>query len=188
MTRSPIWRESSPPAWTVLYIDWDGDGQPDNPSPAQDVNFDGLGQSLPPWYSDTFTGYNDWTNIRLDQISANGLKGGLEDLIFLDDDFITLAGDDEFISLTGDDEYISLTGDDEFISLTGDDEYIGLTGDDEPSTSPGMMNTSTSPGTMNPLTEVLKSWARLPLMSSWRGASSENPDASTRWSEKTCPT
>ena len=100
-------------------------------SPAQDVNFDGLGQSLPPSYSDTFTGYNDWANIRLDQISANGLKGGLEDLVFLDDEFISLTGDDEFISLTGDDEYISLTGDDEFISLTGDDEFISLTGDDE---------------------------------------------------------
>ena len=118
-------------AQTGSYIDWDGDGQPDNPSPAQDVNFDGLGQSLPPSYSDTFTGYNDWANIRLDQISANGLKGGLEDLVFLDDEFISLTGDDEFISLTGDDEYISLTGDDEFISLTGDDEFISLTGDDE---------------------------------------------------------
>jgi hypothetical protein len=125
-------------AQTGWYIDWNGDqpplplgGQPDNPSPVQDVNFDGLGQSLPPSYSDTFTGYNDWANIRLDQISANGLKGGLEDLIFLDDEFISLTGDDEFISLTGDDEYISLTGDDEFISLTGDDEFISLTGDDE---------------------------------------------------------
>jgi hypothetical protein len=124
--------ESPSDAQTWGYIDWDGDGQPDNPlSPAQDVNFDGLGQSLPPSYSDSFTGYNDWANIRLDQISANGLKGGLEDLVFLDDEFISLTGDDEFISLTGDDEYISLTGDDEFISLTGDDEFISLTGDDE---------------------------------------------------------
>ena len=47
-------------------IDWDGDGQPDNPSPAQDVNFDGLVRAsrlrivtpLP----DTTTGRTfDWT-------------------------------------------------------------------------------------------------------------------------------
>ncbi len=175
-------------AQTGSYIDWNGDGgQPDNPSPAQDVNFDGLGQSLPPSYSDTFTGYDDWANIRLDQISANGLKGGLEDLIFLDDEFISLTGDDEFISLTGDDEYISLTGDDEFISLTGDDEFISLTGDDEYINLTGDDEYINLTGDDENTYKGIKSWAPLPLMSSWR-ASSENPDASIRWSEKTCPT
>ena len=48
---------------STAYIDWDGDLTQDNPSASQDVNFDG-----PPLTSAAFTGYDDWANIRLNQV------------------------------------------------------------------------------------------------------------------------
>ena len=106
------------------YIDWDGDRAVDNPSAAQDVNLDGV-------LNQTFSGYNDWEHVRLDQISANGLTGGNEDYLILfgsiaGDDPWALAGDDPF-ALAGDDPF-ALAGDDPF-ALAGDDPFA-LAGDD----------------------------------------------------------
>jgi len=89
------------------YIDWDGDRAVDNPSAAQDVNLDGV-------LNQTFSGYNDWEHVRLDQISANGLTGGNEDYLIL---FGSIAGDDPW-ALAGDDPF-ALAGDDPF-ALAGD--------------------------------------------------------------------
>ena len=121
-------------------IDWNGDKQVD-PAPAdQDSNFDGaLGQP--------FSGFNDWANIRLDQISANGLGGGSEDFMLFSavaaDDLVTLGGDD-LVTLGGDDlivmagdDLVSFGGDDllvlagdDLLVLAGDDDLINYAGDD----------------------------------------------------------
>ena len=87
------------------------------PSADQDANFDGA-------LSQTFSGFNDWANIRLDQISANGLGGGTEDFMLVSsaaDDLISFGGDD-LVSFGGDD-LVSLGGDD-LISLGGDDLLV----------------------------------------------------------------
>ena len=44
-------------------IDWNGDGITTPRVAQQDVNFDGA-------LSDTLFGFNDWANLRLNQISA----------------------------------------------------------------------------------------------------------------------
>ena len=122
-------------------IDWDGDKQVDQAPADQDANFDGaLGQP--------FSGFNDWGNIRLDQISANGLGGGSEDFMLFSsavssDDLVTLGGDDlvtlggdDLVTLGGDD-LVTLGGDDllvlagdDLLVLAGDDDLITLGGDD----------------------------------------------------------
>ena len=111
-------------------IDWDADDVDDTPTfPAQDVNFDGK-KDADNLYSDSFTGYNDWANIRLDQISAGGLTSGFEDIVFLDDTFVGIGGDDEFAGIGGDDSYVGIGGDDGYIGIGGDDGYINIGGDD----------------------------------------------------------
>ena len=121
-------------------IDWDGDKQVDQAPPDQDSNFDGA-------LSQPFSGFNDWGNIRLDQISANGLGGGSEDFMLFSavaaDDLVTLGGDDlvtlggdDLIAMAGDD-LVSLGGDDllvlagdDLLVLAGDDDLINFAGDD----------------------------------------------------------
>jgi hypothetical protein len=114
------------------YIDWDADGVVDNPSPAQDVNFDGH-TDVNGSYSDAFTGYNDWANIRLDQISANGLTGGSDDFVFMvgSDDLVSLVGSDDFPNLIGTDELTQLIGTDELLMLIGSDDFPNLIGTDD---------------------------------------------------------
>ena len=108
--------------------------------PNQDANFDGA-------TSQPFSGFNDWANIRLDRISANGLGGGSEDFMLFSavagDDLVTLGGDD-LVTLGGDDlivmagdDLVSLGGDDllvlagdDLLVLAGDDDLINFAGDD----------------------------------------------------------
>ena len=116
--------------WT---IDWDGDQQVDQAPADQDANFDGA-------LSQPFFGFNDWANIRLDQISANGLGGGSEDFMLFSavaaDDLVTLGGDD-LVTLGGDDLIViwpattwSSLGGDDLLVLAGDDLLV-LAGDDD---------------------------------------------------------
>jgi hypothetical protein len=114
-------------------IDWDG--QPSTASAVQDVTFNGTP-------NETLSGYNDWANIRLNQISANGITGGSDDFVFLvgsdelasiigSDDFVTLIGSDEFVSLIGGDELASLIGGDELAVMIGSDDLAALIGSDD---------------------------------------------------------
>ena len=121
-------------------IDWDGDQQVGQAPANQDSNFDGA-------LSQPFSGFNDWANIRLDQISANGLGGGSEDFMLFSavaaDDLVTLGGDD-LVTLGGDDlvvmagdDLVSFGGDDllvlagdDLLVLAGDDDLINFAGDD----------------------------------------------------------
>jgi hypothetical protein len=107
-------------------IDWDGGGEAVQP---QDANFDGSASS--------FVGFNDWANIRLNQISAGGLGGGTEDFVLVAnpaaDELFGLGGDDLFglggdeLFVLGGDDLFGLGGDDLF--GLGGDELFGLGGD-----------------------------------------------------------
>jgi hypothetical protein len=103
-------------------IDWNGNTEPDNAT--QDANFDGVPDQ-------TFSGFDDWGHIRLNQISAGGLGGGTEDFILVAhpaaDDLINFGGDD-LINFGGDD-LITFGGDD-LITFGGDDNLINFGGDD----------------------------------------------------------
>ena len=111
----------------ILEIDWNGDRTPDSLT-VQDANFDGdLSDSA------IFTGYDDWANIRLDQISANGITGGSDDFVFFvgSDELVSFVGSDDFAYLIGGDELNFLIGGDELASLIGSDELVMMIGSDE---------------------------------------------------------
>src|SRR4029077_7219382 len=79
----------APPALTARVhakdifspIDWDGDPGTTATSAAQNVNFDGTSDGVPT-LSSALLGFNDWANIRLDQVSA-----GRRAVRFQDGDF-----------------------------------------------------------------------------------------------------
>jgi hypothetical protein len=106
-------------------VDWNGDGGLDA-SNAQDATFDGTP-------GEVFPGYDDWLNIRLDQISANGITGGSDDFVFFvgSDDLISFVGSDDFAYLIGSDDLNFLIGSDELASLIGSDELVMMIGSDD---------------------------------------------------------
>jgi hypothetical protein len=125
----PKFDPSSPPAamarvYTSLSadpIDWNGDLDWTNAALMdQDVNFDGK-------LSDTFYGFNDWMNVRLQQL---GSGTGVALFAAADGTFTVSIGDDE--NAIGDDE--NAIGDDgnaigDDLNAIGDDE--NAIGDDE---------------------------------------------------------
>jgi hypothetical protein len=115
------------------YIDWDGDQE--TAAAAQDANFDG---SL----STTLSPYNDWANIRLNQISANGITGGSDDFVFMvgsdelaaiigSDDFVSIIGSDELAAIIGGDDLVAMIGGDELAFMIGSDDFVSLIGSDD---------------------------------------------------------
>ena len=110
------------------FVDWDGDRQPDQALPGQDTNFDGTPDQ-------PFSGFDDWDSIRLDQISANGLGGGIEDFMLVGSSAVAglgagdplKVGADDLISFGGDD-LVFLGGDD--LIVFGGDDLISFGGDD----------------------------------------------------------
>jgi len=72
---------------TLAPVDWNGDGLVNSAGP-QNANYDGTADGLE-IINSSLRGYNDWANVRLDQIG-----GGRNETKFSDGDFIDLGSGD----------------------------------------------------------------------------------------------